>query len=158
MLLLNTKKYLSELMFTYNQFNLYLWIWLESKYTNFHPREWIWTLLWHHNELAGVSNHQPRDCLFNVYSRADQTKNIKAPRHWPFCGEFTGTGEFPAQRASNAANVSIWWRHHENDHYTMSPFCWSLNVVTISNSWCINSLGASDAYICVNLLDHHSFR
>ena len=24
------------------------------------------------------------------------------------------TGEFPAQRASNAENVSIWWRHHEN--------------------------------------------
>ena len=22
-------------------------------------------------------------------------------------------GEFPAQRASNAENVSIWWRHHE---------------------------------------------
>ena len=21
-------------------------------------------------------------------------------------------GEFPAQRASNAGNVSIWWRHH----------------------------------------------
>ena len=27
------------------------------------------------------------------------------------CGEFTGTDEFPAQRASNAENVSIWWRH-----------------------------------------------
>ena len=24
------------------------------------------------------------------------------------------TGEFPAQRASNAENVSIWWRHHVN--------------------------------------------
>ena len=23
------------------------------------------------------------------------------------------TGEFPAQMASNAENVSIWWRHHE---------------------------------------------
>ena len=39
-------------------------------------------------------------------------ENIKAPRHWLLCGEFTGTGEFPAQRASNAENVSIWWRHH----------------------------------------------
>ena len=37
--------------------------------------------------------------------------NIKAPRHWPLWGEFTG--EFPAQRASNAENVSIWWCHHE---------------------------------------------
>ena len=41
-------------------------------------------------------------------------ENIKAPRHWPLCGEFTGTGEFPAQRASNAENVSIGWRHHVN--------------------------------------------
>ena len=47
-----------------------------------------------------------------VYSDADQRK-IKAPRHWPLCGEFTGNGEFPAQRASYAENVSIWWRHHD---------------------------------------------
>ena len=46
-----------------------------------------------------------------VYSDADQ-RNIKALRHWPLYGEFTGTGEFPAQRASYAENVSIWWRHH----------------------------------------------
>ena len=44
-----------------------------------------------------------------VYSDTDH-KNIKAPRHWPLCGELTG--EFPAQRASNAETVSIWWRHH----------------------------------------------
>ena len=25
---------------------------------------------------------------------------------------FVRPGEFPAQRASNAENVSIWWRHH----------------------------------------------
>ena len=48
-------------------------------------------------------------------------ENIKAPRHWPLCGEFTGTGEFPAQRASNAENVSIWWRHHENWWFMMLP-------------------------------------
>ena len=43
-----------------------------------------------------------------VYSGADQ-RNIKAPRHLPLCGAFTG--EFAAQMASNAENVSIWWRH-----------------------------------------------
>ena len=47
-----------------------------------------------------------------VNSRADQ-RNIKAPRHWPLYGEFTRTGGFPAQGASNAENVSIWWRHHD---------------------------------------------
>ena len=46
-----------------------------------------------------------------VYSGADQ-KNIKALRHWPLCGEFTGTGEFPAQRANNAEKGSIWWLYH----------------------------------------------
>ena len=25
-----------------------------------------------------------------VYSVADQRNHIKAPRHWPLCGEFTG--------------------------------------------------------------------
>ena len=38
--------------------------------------------------------------------------NIKALRHWPLCGVSPGTGEFPAQMASNTENVSIWWRHH----------------------------------------------
>ena len=47
------------------------------------------------------------------FIRAQIKGNIKAPRHWPLCREFTGTGEFSAQRASNAENVSIWWRHHE---------------------------------------------
>ena len=32
-----------------------------------------------------------------VYLDADQRKH-QAPRHWPLCGEFTRTGEFPAQR------------------------------------------------------------
>ena len=39
-------------------------------------------------------------------------ENIKAPRHWPLCVEFTGTGEFPTQRAIYAENVSIWWRQN----------------------------------------------
>ena len=43
-----------------------------------------------------------------VYSDADQRK-YQAPRHWSLCGEF------PAQMASNAENVSIWWRHHESN-------------------------------------------
>ena len=75
-----------------------------------------------------------------VYPDADQRKHqsIKAPRHWPLCGEFTGTGEFPAQRASNAAKcfhlmtsswnavlshfVLPWWYHQPpkyiNDQFT----------------------------------------
>ena len=29
-------------------------------------------------------------------------------------GNLPVIGQFPAQRASNAENVSIWWRHHKN--------------------------------------------
>ena len=59
-----------------------------------------------------------------VYS-AQIKEIIKAPRHWPLCGEFTVTGEFPAQRASNAENVSIWWRHHGDGTVlqSISPAC-----------------------------------
>ena len=55
----------------------------------------------------------PASRLFTQsFIQAQIKENIKAPRHWPLCEEFTGTGEFPAQRASYAENVSIWWRHH----------------------------------------------
>ena len=58
-----------------------------------------------------------------VYSGADQ-ENIKALRHWPLCGEFTGTGEFPAQRASKAENVPIWWRHHVTNDVGPVSYLW----------------------------------
>ena len=43
------------------------------------------------------------------FIQAQIKENIKAPRHWPLCGGFIGTGEFPAERASNTENISIWW-------------------------------------------------
>ena len=48
-----------------------------------------------------------------VYSTvdADQRKH-QSSASLALCGEFTGTGEFRAQMASNAEKVSIWWRHH----------------------------------------------
>ena len=48
-----------------------------------------------------------------VYSDADQRKH-QSSASLPLCvGNSPGTGEFPAQMASNAENVSIWWRHHD---------------------------------------------
>ena len=44
-----------------------------------------------------------------VYSGADQTKH-QSSASLAFVREFTG--EFTAQMASNAENVSIWLRHH----------------------------------------------
>ena len=84
-----------------------------------------------------------------VYSGADQ-RNIKAPRHWPLCGEFTGTGEFPAQRASYAENVSIWWRHHDVIAGEISKLRWRILFLPLKddinfNWWiCCNSSWLGD--------------
>ena len=74
------------------------------------------SLQWRHNERQGVSNHQPHDCLLNRLFRRRSKKTSK------FCvtglceGNSPVTGEFPAQRASNAEKVPIWWRHHVQGH------------------------------------------
>ena len=54
--------------------------------------------------------------------QAQIKENTKATRHWPLWGEFTGTGEFPAQMASNAENVPIWWRHHGTEKVMFSIY------------------------------------
>ena len=70
------------------------------------------SLEWRHNGRDSVSNHQPHDCLLNRLSRCRSKKTSK-PRVTGLCvGNSPGTGEFPTQRASNAENVLIWWRHH----------------------------------------------
>ena len=48
--------------------------------------------------------------LYISVIQAQLKRNIKAPRHWPLWGEFTG--EFPTQMVSGAENVSFWWRHN----------------------------------------------
>ena len=69
-------------------------------------------LQWRHNEHSGVSNHQPHDCLLNRLFRR-RSKNTSKLRVTGLCaGNSPVTREFPAQRANNAENVSIWWRHH----------------------------------------------
>ena len=70
------------------------------------------SLLWLHNGRDCVSNHQPRDWLLNRLFRR-RSKKISKLRVTGLCaGNSPGTGEFPAQMASNAENVSIQWRHH----------------------------------------------
>ena len=49
-----------------------------------------------------------------VYSGADQRKHQSSASLAGLCeGNSPVTSKFPTQRASNAENVSIWWRHHE---------------------------------------------
>ena len=75
------------------------------------------TLLWRHNGQGGVSNHQPHDCLLNRLFRCRSKKTSKLRVTGLCAGNSPGTGEFPAQMASNAENVSIWWRHHEHSTF-----------------------------------------
>ena len=70
------------------------------------------TLRWRHNDHAGVSNHQPHGCLLNRLFRRKSRKTSKLRVTGLCAGNSPGTGEFPAQMASYAENVSIWWRHH----------------------------------------------
>ena len=69
------------------------------------------SLQWRRNGYDGVSNHQPHDCLLNHLfgRRSNKTSQLRVTG---LCeGNSPVTGEFPAQRASNAEIVSIWWRH-----------------------------------------------
>ena len=70
------------------------------------------TLQWRHNELDTYLKHQPHDCLLNLLFRFRSKKTSKLRVTGICAWNSPVTGEFPAQRASNAGNVSIWWRHH----------------------------------------------
>ena len=69
-------------------------------------------LQWRHNDRDGISNHQPYDCFLNRLFRLRWKKTSKLCVTGLCEGNSLGTGEFPARRASNAGNVSIWWHHH----------------------------------------------
>ena len=65
-------------------------------------------LRWRHDGRVVVSNHQPRDCsLKRPFRRRSKLRDTGL-----CAGNSPMTGEFPAQMASHAENVSIWWRHH----------------------------------------------
>ena len=73
------------------------------------------TLQWRHNERYGVPNRQVHNCLPKLlFSR--RSKKTSKLRATGLCeGNSPVTDEFPAQRASNTENVSIWWLHHHRD-------------------------------------------
>ena len=72
-----------------------------------------------------------------VYSDADQRKHQSSASLAFVRGIHRGTGEFPAQMASYAENVSIWWRHHAEYfrwlvgwHWYRESFSWVFDIVT----------------------------
>ena len=78
-------------------------------------------LQWRHNERDGVLNHHPHDCLPNRLFRRRSKKTSKL-RVTGLCeGNSPVTGEFPAQRTSNADDVSIWLCHHQGVSHISEP-------------------------------------
>ena len=95
-----------------------------------------------HNGRNGVTNHQPHHCLLNRLFRwrSKKTSKLRVTGLWWW--NWPVTGEFPAQMASNAENVSIWWRHHvlsgflcaENHFLILSAPVTTRIIIT---RWCI---------------------
>ena len=108
---------------------------------NKHDNVMAWALLWRRNGRDGVSNHQPHDCLFKRLFGRRSYKTSKFRVTGLSVGNSPVTSEFPAQMASNAENVSIWWCHHECFPYhcllvvkSVDQVMWSFNVLLVL-SW-----------------------
>ena len=71
------------------------------------------TLQWRHNGPMASQITSLTSVYSSVNSGADQRKTSKLRVTGLCVGNSSGTDEFPAQMASNAEKVSIWWRHHE---------------------------------------------
>ena len=96
-------------MFVLFLFNLIFFILLNQFVNSLHltvPFQWqqekenncsLRPLQWRHNGRDSVSNHQPREFSRLIRQRSKKTSKLRVTG---LCG------------ASNAENVSIWWRHH----------------------------------------------
>ena len=97
------------------------------------------SLLWRHNGRDGVSNHQPHDYLLNRLFRRRSKKTSKLRVTGLCAGYSPVTGELPAQMASNAEFVFLWWCHH-----------------SIKRSIRKYQIAAVTGYICPSLFHHLS--
>ena len=103
------------------------------------------SLQWRHNGRDGVSNHQPHDCLLNRLFRR-RSKKISKPRVTTgLCAGNSPENEFPAQMASNAENVSIWWRHWVEKNTAVVWPC--LSTVELRNQAALTLPGMATAVI-----------
>ena len=86
--------------------------WLKSTVTKpEHKQDTTSSLQLCHTERDDVSRNR-LDCLLSHLFRRRSKKTSKLRVTGLLEGNPLVTGGFPSQRASNAKNVSIWWRHH----------------------------------------------
>ena len=97
-----------------------------------------YSLQWRHNGCDGVSNDQPHGCLLNrlFKSRSQKTSTLRVTG---LCeGISLVIDELPAQRARNAENISIWWRHH-----VINLFCTRVCFALLDFYCTIGSFGSN---------------
>ena len=100
------------------------------------------------SQITGISIDSSTVC-----TSADQRK-IKAPRHWPLWGEFTGN-----QRANYVENVSIWF-HHDNRpilNHKKRKLCTCLSGCTTHNH-CLKHIIAAYFHKCIEFLSLFLFQ
>ena len=88
----------------------------------------ITSFLWHYNDvIMGAIASQitsPTTAYSTVYLGADQ-RDIKAPRHWPLCGEFTDDQSIPRKNGQQRGKcvhlmTSLW--NNANDTFAESCY------------------------------------
>ena len=63
--------------------------------------------------MSPMASQMPASPLFAQLSVRRRSKKTSKLRVTGLCAGISPvTCEFPAQKASNAENISIWWRHH----------------------------------------------
>ena len=78
----------------------------------------------------------------------DQIKETPKLRVTSLCaGNSPVTGEFPAKKASNAENYSIWWRHHANTGTDTNAVCMLKNILVAGNSLLLDGLESFECSI-----------
>ena len=79
------------------------------------------SLQWRHKRRDDVS--PPSRLFTQPFIQAQNNENTKAIRVTGLCaGNSPVNGEFPAQMASNAENISIWWRHYVATHHIPTEY------------------------------------
>ena len=82
-------------------------------------RDWSWVY------YTSASDLLPSKITSEVTCSGGDQKEHKISASLAYVREFNGDRWFPAQRTSNADNVSIWWRHHEKQiQHNSNAYSW----------------------------------
>ena len=87
-------------------------------------------LQWRHNESDYISNHRCLHCFSTVGPGADQRKDQSSASLASVRGVHRWRVNYPPKKASNAENVSIWWRHHVVLDIHLTHFILTLHLAT----------------------------